>query len=89
MRAVETIAATRRGLETAAGELDAAYRAQVDAALAQVEEALATEDPATQVGDAARLKAASAELDAVTARLAELLMDRAMETLLRQRGLIT
>ena len=56
--------------------------------LAVVERILAAEDPATQTGDPDKLKAAVAALDEATRPLAELLMDRAMEALLRKRGLI-
>ena len=57
-------------------------------ALAAVEAALATENAETQTGDTQRLQAASAALDEATQPLAELMMDRAMEAMLRKRGLI-
>ncbi len=58
------------------------------AAAANIEVALATENPQTKIGDTAKLQAASAALDEATKPLAELLMDRAMESMLRKRGLI-
>ena len=83
----------RRALE---GELE---RSMVS--LAEVEKALATEagvqDSACpddtlkrelQPGDLKKLQAALAVLDDVTKPLANLLMDRAMEAMLRKRGLI-
>ena len=53
-----------------------------------MEDALETELAASQSGDLARLKSALAQLDEVTKPLAELLMDKAMETLLRKRGVL-
>ncbi len=88
LRAREAAAATRKGLVDGADEIEAGYRAQVEAALQTVEAALATENSQTKTGDTARLKTANAALDEVTNPLANLLMDRAMEALLRKRGLI-
>ncbi len=88
LRAGETLTATRKGLAECHDQLEDAYRTQVEAALQAVERALDLEDPQTKVGDAPRLKAATAALDEATKPLADLLMDRAMEALLRQRGMI-
>jgi molecular chaperone DnaK len=88
IRAGETIAATRKGLTECAGELDAAYRKSVEDALAAVEAVLSEEDPKTKIGDPTRLKAANTALDQATQKLADLLMDRAMEEMLRKKGLI-
>ena len=88
LRARDTLAATRKGLAARAGELDADYRAKVEAALKAVEELLAGEDAATQSGDTVKLKAALAALDETTQPLADLLMDEAVEALLRKRGVI-
>ncbi len=88
LRARETLAATRKGLADCASELEAEYQSQVQSALAAVEAALATENPQTKTGDTPRLQFATAALDEATKPLAELLMDRAMEAMLRQRGLI-
>jgi molecular chaperone DnaK len=89
LRATETIAATKKGLAECAAELDAAYKRQIEEALAAVEAALATEDPKTQTGDPNKLKAVTASLDETTKPLADLLMDRAMDAMLRKRGLIS
>ena len=89
LKAGETVVATRKGLTDAGDEIAADYCREIEAALANVEAALATEDRTTRIGDVARLKTANAALDAVTGRLAELLMDKAMEALLRQQGLIS
>jgi molecular chaperone DnaK len=88
LRARETAAATRKGLAEAATEIDEDYRAQLEAALGVVEAALATENTETKTGQTGQLQTACAALDELTKPLAELLMDRAMEALLRKRGLI-
>ncbi len=121
LSANETLAATRQALADWAGEIEADYRARIEAAARQVESALATENPetgaglrraevsaaataaecqhqemapldlaasATQAGDLKQLQATIAALDEVTKPLADLLMDKAMEAMLRKRGLI-
>jgi molecular chaperone DnaK len=88
LRATQTIEATQKALVANAAEVDPAYRQQIEAAVAQVQSALATENADTKVGDLAQLKAAHAALDETTKALAEVLMDRAMEAMLRKRGLI-
>jgi hypothetical protein len=49
---------------------------------------LATENSETGSGDLKKLQAAVAALDEATKPLADFLMDKAMEALLRKRGLI-
>ena len=49
---------------------------------------MASKDPAAEPDDAAKLKAALDALDEVTRPLADLLMDKAMEAVLRKRGLL-
>jgi molecular chaperone DnaK len=88
LKAAETLAATGQGLAECAAELDPGYREKVERACAAVKEGLAAEDPKTQTGDPDRLKAAVVALDEATKPLADLLMDRAMDAMLRQRGLI-
>jgi molecular chaperone DnaK len=88
LRAREAVAATRKGLVDFGQELEGGYRTQVEAAVTGVETALATENSETKVGDLQKLQGASAALDEVTKPLAELMMDKAMEGLLRKRGLI-
>jgi molecular chaperone DnaK len=89
LKATETAAATRKGLAECAAELDAAYHEQLEHALAGVEAALATEDSGTNIGDPKRLKEATSALDESTKALAELLMDKAMESMLKKRGVIS
>ncbi|MFM1768890.1 MAG: chaperone Hsp70, co-chaperone with DnaJ [Verrucomicrobiota bacterium] len=88
LKAQETVAATRHGLSECAAELAPEGRAGIERALAAVEAVLSAEDPATQSGDPGKLKQAAAALDEVTRPLADLLMDKAMEAMLRKRGLV-
>ena len=88
LKARELVAATRKGLAEAAGELVPENKLEIEAALKHVEAALAGESPDTKTGDPKQLQAACAALDEATKPLADLLMDRAMEALLRQRGLV-
>ncbi|MFN0069542.1 MAG: Hsp70 family protein [Limisphaerales bacterium] len=88
LRATEVVDATRKALADLADALGPEQRAPVEAALRDAEAALATENGASQIGDTTRLKAAVQALDAVTQPLAEILMDRAMEAMLRQQGLL-
>ena len=88
LKATETVSATKNALAECAAEIDAGYQTQVEAALAAVESLIAAEDPKTQSGDPARLKAATTTLDEVTKPLADVLMDKAMDAMLRKRGLI-
>ncbi len=88
LRATETVTAARKGLADCGDELEAPYIAHVEAALAAVESVLAVEDPETKTGDVTKLKTANAALDEATKPLADLLMDKAMEAMLRKRGMI-
>jgi molecular chaperone DnaK len=87
LKADQLISATRKGLVDGASEIAADYRAQVEAAL-QAVEAATVENKETKTGDTRQLQAACAALDEVTKPLAELLMNRAMDALLRKRGVI-
>lgn len=89
LKATELITATRKGLVEVGDEIEADQRAKIEAALGEMEQALAGENPETKTGDLKALQAASAALDEMTRPLAELLMDRAMEALLRKRGLLS
>jgi molecular chaperone DnaK len=88
LRAGETTTATRKGLAECAAELDADYRRQVEMALEAVEAVLSQENPRTKAGDPTKLKAATAALDEATRCLADLMMDKAMEAMLRKKGMI-
>ena len=88
LRAQETLGATRKALVDCANEIESEYRARIESAMAGVESAMATENPASGAGDLKRLQTAIAELDETTKPLADVLMDRAMEAMLRKRGMI-
>ena len=89
LKADELLAATRKGLADCRPELETVYVLQLEAALCEVHSALATEEAASKPGDLKRLQAACAALDETTKPLAELLLDKAMEAMLRKRGLIS
>ncbi|SPE48902.1 Chaperone protein DnaK [Verrucomicrobia bacterium] len=88
LKAGALIAATRKGLAEYGQELDPDCRARLQAALAGVEQAAAAENMETKTGDAKQLQAACTVLDEASKPLAEVMMDRAMEALLRKRGVI-
>ena len=89
LKAQELLTATRKGLAGCRAELEPDYVNQVEAALKVVEVALATEVADSGSGDLKQLQAACAALDEATKPLAELLMDKAMEAMLRRRGAIS
>lgn len=82
VRAEETVAATRKGLVDFGGEIDPAYRAEIEGAITKTETVVAGD------GDATQLKIALATLDELTTPLAKLMMDRSMEDYLKKKGLI-
>jgi len=89
IRAGETITATRKTMAEYASELEANYKSQLDTALEDIEAVLATEEPSTKTGDPKKLKEATGKLDEVTKPLADHAMDKAMEAMLKKRGLIS
>ena len=89
LKAQELLAATHKGLGECQGELAADQLARVEGALSELQAALATSREEVGGGDLKRLQTAGAALDEATKPLAELLMDKAMEALLRKRGLIS
>ena len=88
LKANETLAATKNALLACRDEIEADYREKIEAAAHGVEAALATENAASGSGDLSQLQGTIAKLDEITKPLAELLMDKAMEAMLRKRGLI-
>jgi len=88
LRATETLAAARKGLADCAAEIDAACQERVQSSMRAVQEVLAGEDLATQIGDVDRLKTVLSALDEASKPLAELLMDKAIDAMLRKRGII-
>ncbi|MSU61888.1 MAG: molecular chaperone DnaK [Pedosphaera sp.] len=88
IRAGETLTATRKALTDYSSELEPEYRLQIEAAVDALESVLGTEDPRTKAGDPQKLKSANTTLDEVTKPLADHVMDKAMEAMLRKKGLI-
>jgi molecular chaperone DnaK len=89
LKAQELLSATRKGLASCASELEADYVQQVELALQGVQAALETEQADLGAGDLKLLQVACAALDEATKPLADLLMDKAMEAMLRRRGAIS
>jgi molecular chaperone DnaK len=83
LRAQETTSAARKGLSQYREELDPDLVTRMESSLTEVEDLLKAGS-----GDPKRLKAAHAALDEATKPLADLMMDKAMETLLQKRGLL-
>jgi molecular chaperone DnaK (HSP70) len=87
LKAYETLTATRKALKDFGAEIESDYRSQIELALQAVESTLATESE-TGAGDLKKLQASVAALDETTKPLADFLMDKAMEAMLRKRGLL-
>ena len=87
LRAEQTKAATRKGLESFGGELADDQRGAIESALAAVESLLAKWGRDEAVA-AAELKEANGTLDDATQPLAELMMDRVMAEMLEKRGVL-
>ena len=87
LRAEQTAAATRKGLESLGGELADDQRGAIESALAVVESLLAKRGRDEAV-TAAELKEANGNLDDATQPLAELMMDRVMAEMLEKRGVL-
>jgi molecular chaperone DnaK len=88
LKANETLTATRKALGDFGGEIETDYREKIESAAREVEKALAEENSEKGSGDLKKLQASVAALDDATKPLADLLMDKAMEAMLRKRGLI-
>ncbi|HVU09601.1 MAG TPA: Hsp70 family protein [Verrucomicrobiae bacterium] len=88
LKANETLAATKSALSTCANEIENDYREKIEAAVRDVEKILAVENPEASTGNLKSLQSAVAALDEITKPLADLLMDKAMEAMLKKRGLI-
>ena len=87
LKANETLTATRKALKDFGAEIESDYRSQIELALQVVESTLATESE-TGAGDLKKLQTSVAALDETTKPLADFLMDKAMEAMLRKRGLL-
>ena len=89
LKASQLITATRKGLVDGSEEVTPEYRNQVEVVLHRVEESLATENSETKIGDTKQLQSNCCALDEATKALADILMDKAMESMLRKRGVIS
>ena len=88
LRANETLAATRKAIMDCGNGIENDYREKIESAAREVEIVLAAENSETKIGDVKQLQAAVVALDETTRPLADLLMDKAMEAMLKKRGLI-
>jgi molecular chaperone DnaK len=88
LKAKETLTATKKAVTDYASEIESDYREKIESAAREVEQALAEENTQNGSGDLKKLQMSVAALDEVTKPLADFLMDKAMETMLRKRGLI-
>jgi molecular chaperone DnaK len=87
LKANETLTATRKALADFGGEIEGDYRKRIEDSAREVEAVLATES-SDGSGDLKKLQMAVTALDEATKPLADFLMDKAMEAMLRKRGLI-
>jgi molecular chaperone DnaK len=85
LKAEETMKATRTGLTQYGKEITPEQRDSIEQALRILTDLLGAHHDS---GDLQRLKAEHASLDEATKPLADLMMDKAMEAMLRKRGLI-
>jgi molecular chaperone DnaK len=88
LKANETLTATKKALATCADEIENDYRAKIESASRAVEKVLAEENSEIGSGDLKQLQGEVAALDEITKPLAEFLMDKAMEAMLKKSGLI-
>jgi len=88
LKAGQLLDATRKGLADCGADLPEAQVRELRGAMVTIEACLAAESTETQAGDVNALQAACQALDAASQPLAELLMDRAMEAMLRKRGML-
>src|SRR5262249_14949115 len=88
LKAKELISATRKGLRDCSNELAPDYLHRVETALERVERLAPNDSQDEKAGDFKALQIACTELDEATKLMAEILMDRAMEALLKKRGII-
>jgi molecular chaperone DnaK len=88
LRANDALTATKNALADHAGEIETDYRRQIEATVRDVENAMNMDDSKAGARELKRLQSAVAALDEVTKPLADYLMDKAMEAMLKKRGII-
>jgi molecular chaperone DnaK len=90
LKAEETLRAARNGIAECGGELSETERDVLDQAIGEVEQVLTVgASQEGSVGSPEQLKQAHQNLDAASQPLAELMMERAMEEMLKRRGLVS
>ena len=87
LKANETLTATRKAIAEFGGEIESDYCEKIERAARVVEAEMTRESPDGS-GDFKKLQASVLELDEITKALADFLMDKAMEAVLRRRGLL-
>ena len=87
LKANEILTATRKALTDLGVEIENDCREKIESAAREVESDLAAENSSGS-GDLKKLEASVAALDEATKPLADFLMDKAMEAMLRRRGLL-
>ncbi len=88
LKAKDTLAATKNALAVSSNEIETKYRRKIETAADAVEKALAVDDSQAGAGALKQLQSAVTALDEVTRPLAEMLMDKAIEAMLKKRGII-
>ena len=88
LRAQETLAATRKGLAECDSELPEPIKEKIAAVAGSVQGILEREET-NETGDVKALKQALAELDECTLPLADIMMERAMDAMLKKQGMIS
>jgi molecular chaperone DnaK len=88
LKATALQAAAVKGLADAGAALEVPDREKIESGLRELERALGKDDAQGSPGELQELQAACARLDEVTRPLADILMERATEALLRKRGLV-
>ena len=87
LKAEALVTATQKALVEATTELGAEKAKEIESVLNEVM-SLTQENSITGIGNTKELELACSRLDEATRPLAEILMDRAMEAVLRERGLL-
>jgi len=88
LKAKELIAATRKAMQDCGADIEPEYREQVQSALNAVIGCIGDDGAPEQAGDVKKLQATCATLDEATKPLADLLMDRAVEAMLKKKGVL-
>jgi molecular chaperone DnaK len=87
LKAEALVTATQKALVEATTELGAEKAKEIESVLNEVM-SLTQENSITGIGNTKELELACSRLDEATRPLAQILMDRAMEAVLRERGLL-